>query len=666
MAAPPLRRRAEVGVTFEDIALYFSREEWSLLDEGQRQLYLNVMLENFQLLSSLGCCCGAENVEVPTEQKISVGMSQARNPKVALSSQKNHPCESCGIVLGNIFHVIELQGTQHRQILLRCGGCARWFYFSVKFHQQHVREKTFIRGVDRISLANSCNFNVFQNPFSCGEVGQGVLTESGHLHVNVPQSKNSPRSTGIQYHQGVHIGEKPYQCSECRKSFATNSHLCSHQRVHTGEKPYQCSECGKSFTFKAGLFYHQKVHKGEKPYKYSECEKSFANSTHPKYHQIVHTGENPYKCSECGKSFTSHSGLQNHHRVHTGEKPFQCSECGKSFTWKSNLRRHHIVHTGEKTHKCSECGKCFTSHNGLQYHQRVHTGEKPFQCTECGKSFTGNSDLRRHQIVHTGEKPYKCSECGKSFSHLPGLQYHQRVHTGEKLYTCSECGKSFSRRSGLQYHQRVHTGEKSFQCSECGKSFTWNSDLRRHHIVHTRGKPYKCSECGKADAESFRLNFLLDFGSGGEVFLVAHSREVGRRVVLPATQPMVGVSSVAHSSHLGLKLGVATRTHSRAGTGTAIPAAASAPAPLRPQRAMAAPPLRRRAEVGVTFEDIALYFSREEWSLLDEGQRQLYLNVMLENFQLLSSLGKTLTVTSDLDLANRFQQYIRNIIHHDQ
>ncbi|XP_036151987.1 zinc finger protein 773-like isoform X2 [Myotis myotis] len=53
MARPVLRRRAEVGVTFEDIALYFSREEWSFLDEGQRQLYLNVMLENFELTSSL-------------------------------------------------------------------------------------------------------------------------------------------------------------------------------------------------------------------------------------------------------------------------------------------------------------------------------------------------------------------------------------------------------------------------------------------------------------------------------------------------------------------------------------------------------------------------------------------------------------------------------------
>ncbi|XP_023599527.1 zinc finger protein 773-like [Myotis lucifugus] len=69
---------------------------------------------------------------------------------------------------------------------------------------------------------------------------------------------------------------------------------------------------------------------------------------------------------------------------------------------------------------------------------------------------------------------------------------------------------------------------------------------------------------------------------------------------------------------------------------------------------MEAPVLRRRAEVGVTFEDIALYFSRKEWSLLDEGQRQLYVNVMLENFELISSLGKTLTITIDLDLALPF------------
>lgn len=44
----------------------------------------------------------------------------------------------------------------------------------------------------------------------------------------------------------------------------------------------------------------------------------------------------------------------------------------------------------------------------------------------------------------------------------------------------------------------------------------------------------------------------------------------------------------------------------------------------------------------VTFEDLAVYFSKEEWGLLDEARRRLFRDVMLENFELMASLGKTL------------------------
>jgi KRAB domain-containing zinc finger protein len=41
--------------TFEDMSISFSQEEWELLSAAQRCPYLHVMLENFALITSIGC-----------------------------------------------------------------------------------------------------------------------------------------------------------------------------------------------------------------------------------------------------------------------------------------------------------------------------------------------------------------------------------------------------------------------------------------------------------------------------------------------------------------------------------------------------------------------------------------------------------------------------------
>ncbi|XP_034872635.1 zinc finger protein 10 isoform X2 [Mirounga angustirostris] len=548
MEAKSLTARSHTLVTFKDILVNFTREEWKLLDTAQQIMYKDVMLENYKNLISLGHQLPKPDVILQLEKGeepwlVERGIHRETHPgyqsswiggPVCTSTTSfndicNDPVSKYGCILRywwlglqcilceahNSTHTPDLETAVEikSSISKEVWKCEDQLDKYQENQERHLRQVAFTQK-RVLTQERVCENGKYGG--NCLLPTQLVLRE--YFHKRDSHTKNlthnlvfsghqesyaSSSECGPAFCQNIHLiqfartqpGDKSYKCPDPVNSLTSGTSLGISKSIHR-EKPYECKECGKFFSWRSNLTRHRLIHTGQKPYECKECGKSFSRSSHLVGHQKTHTGEEPYECKECGKSFSWFSHLVTHQRTHTGDKLYTCSQCGKSFVHSSRLIRHQRTHTGEKPYDCPECGKSFRQSTHLILHQRTHVRVRPYECNECGKSYSQRSHLVVHHRTHTGLKPFECKDCGKCFSRSSHLFSHQRTHTGEKPYECHDCGKSFSQSSALIVHQRIHTGEKPYECCQCGKAFIRKNDLIKHQRVHVGENTYKCNQCG--------------------------------------------------------------------------------------------------------------------------------------------------------------------------
>ncbi|KAM6185026.1 zinc finger protein 57 homolog [Rhynchocyon petersi] len=311
--------RQTLPVAFDDVIVNFTQEEWHCLNDSQRTLYWDVMLETFRNMACIEDKKGYEELQDQTQNS----KDKADDDKVSPAKDwtgKSPPFATARSMARISVFPASWIGS------FRCHICGKCFKTRSHLHSHQL--------VHNPKWTYNCN--------QCGK------------------SFRSPRTVG--YHKRIHLGEKPFYCTLCGKTYCDPSGLSRHNRVHLGHRPHPCPVCGKSFRDQSELKRHQKTHQGQEPVAEElEGVSSIPDATGPTKRKIFSCPRCPFTCSK--KAY-----LISHQKAHPAQQQHSCFHCGESVSSFSGLIKHQQTHWEQKVYRCPICDLCFGEKEDLMGH----------------------------------------------------------------------------------------------------------------------------------------------------------------------------------------------------------------------------------------------------------------------------------------------------------
>ncbi|XP_041131121.1 zinc finger protein 91-like [Polyodon spathula] len=222
--------------------------------------------------------------------------------------------------------------------------------------------------------------------------------------------------------EGKTVNRRVHQCTVCQKCFNSPYKLQRHFLIHTGQKPFQCSDCGKSFRQLVHLKLHKRTH--EEP---GTSMHSFENVEFGNRNISANCQQHPNDSKS--NEFEDNSGMSLQ-SYKLQDQEFNNSEIPgiSDNAFSDSYHLEGCVFSSSKSLDYKVTEKCLETENKSAHRSPKGKQNMKHQCTVCLKCFNSPSKLNRHSLIHTDQRPFNCQECGKTFRQLAHLKVHKETH----------------------------------------------------------------------------------------------------------------------------------------------------------------------------------------------------------------------------------------------